>query len=75
MIERDTPPTPTIPNSTLRAEPIIVPRPGRPWTVADLLALADDEQHYELVRGDLLMMSPASHVACACGNWRQRSVR
>jgi Uma2 family endonuclease len=62
MIERDTQPTPTIPNSTPRAEPIIVPRPGRPWTVADLPAPADNEQHYELVRGDLLMMSPVSPV-------------
>lgn len=42
------------------AEPIRVPRPGRSWTVADLFALADYEKHFELVRGDLMMMSPAS---------------
>ncbi len=42
------------------AEPICLSRPGRPWTVTDLLTLADDENHYELVRGDLMMMSPAS---------------
>lgn len=42
------------------AEPIIVPRPGRPWTVADLQQFAGREERYELVRGDLLMMSPAS---------------
>lgn len=42
------------------AEPIIVPRPDRPWTVADLQQLAGREERYELVRGDLLMMSPAS---------------
>ncbi len=42
------------------AEPIRLPRPGRPWVVADLLALADDENRYELVRGDLMMMTPAS---------------
>ncbi len=53
------PPTP--PSAPL-AEPIRLPRPDRPWTVADLLALADDENRYELVRGDLIMMSPASPV-------------
>jgi Uma2 family endonuclease len=51
---------PPIPASALLAEPIRLPRPGRPWTADDLLALADDENHYELVRGDLIMMSPAS---------------
>lgn len=54
--------TPVIPATVPHAEPVRVPRPGRPWTEADLLALADDERHYELVRGDLLMMSPASPV-------------
>lgn len=54
--------TPSIPAAAPRAEPVRVPRPGRPWTVADLLARADDEHHYELVRGDLMMMSPASPV-------------
>ncbi len=54
--------TPVIPATVSHAEPVRVPRPGRPWTESDLLALADDEQHYELVRGDLLMMSPASPV-------------
>ena len=47
-------------NTTPVAEPVRLPRPGRPWTVADLLALAGDERHYELVRGDLMMMSPTS---------------
>jgi len=42
------------------AEPIRIPGPGRPWTADDLLALADAEEHYELVRGDLMVMSPAS---------------
>lgn len=50
-----------LPSSPL-AEPIRIPRPGRPWTVADLLGLADDENRFELVRGDLIMMSPASPV-------------
>lgn len=45
-----------------RAEPVCVPHPGRPWTIADLYALADDENRYELVRGELMMMSPASPV-------------
>jgi len=53
---------PIIPVTVPCAEPVLVPRHGRPWTEADLLALADDERHYELVRGDLLMMSPASPV-------------
>jgi len=53
---------PIIPATVPCAEPVLVPRHGRPWTEADLLALADDERHYELVRGDLLMMSPASPV-------------
>ena len=44
------------------AEPIRLPRPGRPWTVEDLLARANDVNRYELVRGDLIMMSPASPV-------------
>lgn len=30
------------------------------WTVDDLLAFADDENHYELVRGELVMTPPAS---------------
>lgn len=30
------------------------------WTAEDLLALADDENRYELVRGELIMMTPAS---------------
>lgn len=42
------------------AEPIRIPSPGRPWNVDDLLALAGAEGHYELVRGELVMMSPAS---------------
>lgn len=51
-----------IPTSLPPAEPIRLPRPGRPWTVTDLLTLADDENSYELIRGDLIMMSPASPV-------------
>jgi Uma2 family endonuclease len=46
--------------ATPLAEPIRIPGPGRPWTADDLLALADAEEHYELVGGDLIMMSPAS---------------
>jgi len=42
------------------AEPVRLPRPGRPWTIADLIARSNEENRYELVRGDLLMMSPAS---------------
>jgi Uma2 family endonuclease len=44
------------------AEPVRLPRPGRLWTIADLLARSNEENRYELVRGDLLMMSPASPV-------------
>lgn len=44
-------------------EPVCIPRRnGQPWSIADLLALSDEENHYELVRGDLLMMSPAGPV-------------
>ena len=45
-----------------RLEPVVVPQQGRPWTIADLYALAGDENRYELVRGELLQMSPASPV-------------
>lgn len=57
--------TPTAVTVTLAVpvvEPVRVPRPDRPWTITDLLALSGAEQSYELVRGDLLMMSPASPV-------------
>jgi Uma2 family endonuclease len=30
------------------------------WTADDLLALADDENRYEIVRGELMVMTPAS---------------
>lgn len=50
------------PANILLAEPIRLPRPGRPWTIADLASLPDDEHHYELVRGDLMRASPASPV-------------
>ena len=47
--------------------PLVVPTPAqrklpkeRIWTAEDLLALADDENRYELVRGKLIMMPPAS---------------
>ncbi len=43
-------------------EPIRIPGPGRPWTADDLLALADAEERYELVGGDLMMRSPASPI-------------
>ncbi len=33
--------------------------PGKAWTAQDLLALAGDENRYELVRGELMMMTPA----------------
>lgn len=43
------------------AEPTIIPPPnGHQWLIADLDALADDENRYELVQGELHMMSPAS---------------
>ena len=47
---------------TRPSEPVRIPGDGRPWTADDLLALADDENQYELVRGELMMMSPASPV-------------
>lgn len=48
------PPAPT-------SEPTIIPPPGRPWTEEDLMALdSDDRYQYELVRGELRQMSPAS---------------
>jgi Uma2 family endonuclease len=54
----------------LAREPVVLPpRPDRPWNSDDLLALADEESRYELVRGDLLMMSPASPVQ---GNYAAR---
>lgn len=33
--------------------------PGKKWTAADLLALAGDENCYELIQGELMMMAPA----------------
>ena len=51
-----------IPDKTPLAEPIRIPGPGRPWTAHDLWALTGDEKRYELVRGELLMLSPASPV-------------
>lgn len=45
------------------AEPMIFSRhDNRPWTADDLHALANDERHFEIVRGELIMMSPASPV-------------
>jgi Uma2 family endonuclease len=40
----------------------IIPPPGRPWTEDDLLRLDDEDDgyQYELVRGELRQMSPAS---------------
>ena len=62
MVSVTTKPVINIPKASPLAEPMRIPRPGRPWTVDDLLALSGDENRYELVRGDLLMMSPASPV-------------
>ncbi len=67
-----------IPITVLYAEPVRFLCHDRPWTEADLLALADDERHYELVCGDLLMMSPASpaqghYAACLIGALQLRS--
>jgi Uma2 family endonuclease len=50
----------TIPESTPLSEPILLPHRGRPWRIAELEALADDEVSYELIRGELFMMTPAS---------------
>jgi Uma2 family endonuclease len=54
------PPAIHLPPDAPLAEPQRVPRPGRPWTTADLRGLADDERRFELVQGDLFVMSPAS---------------
>ncbi len=56
----------------MRAEPVRLPPPGRPWTVEDLYNLAGDENRYELVRGELLMMSPASPVQGRFASRRDR---
>ena len=43
------------------AEPMVIPPPdGQTWKIDDLDALVDDEYRYELVEGELQMMSPAS---------------
>jgi Uma2 family endonuclease len=50
-----------------RATPLEAPAPARDkspqdrkiWTAEDLLTMADDENRYELVRGELTMMVPA----------------
>ncbi len=43
------------------SEYTIIPPPGRAWTAEDLLLLEQDDRHqYELVRGELRQMSPAS---------------
>lgn len=43
------------------AEPILQPRKGgKPWRIKELEALADDEALYELIRGDLYIMTPAN---------------
>ena len=51
-----------VPGTEHQSEPIRVPRPGRPWTLADLIRVSEEENRYELVRGDLLMMTPATPV-------------
>ncbi len=43
------------------AEPMVIPPPnGQTWKIDDLDALVDDEYRYELVEGELQMISPAS---------------
>lgn len=43
------------------AEPVVIPPPdGHSWTIDDLNALTGDEHRYELVEGELYMMTPAS---------------
>ena len=59
----------TLTLSASLAEPVRLPRPGRPWTIADLIARSDEVYRYELVRGDLLMMSPASPVQGRYAGW------
>jgi len=50
-----------IPENAPVLEPILQPRRGgKPWQIAELEALSDDEVSYELVRGDLYAMTPAS---------------
>jgi Uma2 family endonuclease len=44
------------------AQPVVVSHPDQPWTAERLLKLADTDMRFELVRGTLLMMSPASPV-------------
>lgn len=43
-------------------EPVRLERKDRPWKIEDLEGLADHENSYELVHGDLYMMTPASPV-------------
>jgi len=54
-----TTPVPTLPSATAD-KPTIIPPPGRPWTEDDLPALDNDDYQYELIRGELRQMSPAS---------------
>ena len=48
----------------VRAMPAATPRKThqekKTWTAEDLLALTGDENHYEIVKGELIMMVPAS---------------
>lgn len=44
------------------AEPVKLPRLNGSWKADDLWAFADSENSYELVRGELFVMSPASPV-------------
>jgi Uma2 family endonuclease len=43
-------------------EPVRLPRKDGPWKIEDLEGLADHENSYDLVHGDLYMMTPASPV-------------
>ena len=50
------------------AEPMVIPPPnGQTWKIDDLDALVDDEYRYELVEGELQMMSsgkPPTRALC-----------
>lgn len=41
---------------TIPLKPITIPPSGRSWTAADLLALADEENRYEIAQGELIVM-------------------
>ncbi|RLC62352.1 MAG: hypothetical protein DRI48_09665, partial [Chloroflexi bacterium] len=51
---------PTFPVAAQRETPSGEEVEKKTWTADDLLAFADDENRYELVRGELIMTPPAS---------------